>query len=336
MNDRPTRAFHDEPAVRGEVPLLFGLIGPSGSGKTFSALRLATGMQKIFGGDIFVLDTEAGRATHYSDIFKFRHVPFSPPFSPLDYLDALKYCVGRGAKTIIVDSMSHEHSGQGGVLEWHDREVERLMKLWRTTQDKANMPAWGEPKGARREVVNFLTQSRANFILCFRAKDKVQLGDGKVVKLGWMPDAGEEYVFELTAKSLLLPGAGGVPTWESDLIGEKLMIKLPEYFRKIFSGAANKPLDEEIGETIAKWAAGKDKPVGPPFDVELLLTAYAACATQDRFAALEQTRNAAWGKLKGPDKQRLKAASDAAKDRLAGAAFETAKIPAETAADEPT
>src|SRR5690242_13140717 len=103
------RKFEDTEAVRSPTPLLFGLIGPSGAGKTYSALRLATGMQRVFGGEIFVVDTESRRALHYAKDFKFRHVEFAPPFSPLDYLAAIEHCVTKGAKTIIVDSMSHEH-----------------------------------------------------------------------------------------------------------------------------------------------------------------------------------------------------------------------------------
>jgi hypothetical protein len=258
MQSNVARVFEDAPAVRGQMPLLFGLIGPSGSGKTYSALRLATGMQRVVGGEIFVIDTESGRAKHYADLFKFRHVPFSPPFSPLDYIDAIVHCVRKGAKTIIVDSMSHEHSGQGGVLEWHQAEVERIMAAWRCGEEKANIPAWGKPKAARRKLINCITQAGVNLIGCFRAKDKIKVSPGKVVQLGWMPDAGEEFVFELTAKALLLPGAGGVPTWKSDQVGEQTMIKLPEQFREIFSGAAGKPLDEDIGQKLATWAAGTD------------------------------------------------------------------------------
>src|SRR5690606_35477146 len=139
------RTFEDRPAVRTATPLLFGLIGPSGSGKTFSALRIASGMQRVIGGDIFLIDTESSRALHYAEKFRFRHVAFTPPFSPLDYLGAIEHCVSKGAKIVIIDSMSHEHEGPGGVLEWHEQEVERLMQLWRTSSaEKVNIPAWGK------------------------------------------------------------------------------------------------------------------------------------------------------------------------------------------------
>src|SRR5215471_11003043 len=115
-----TRTFDAQPGKRERTPILTGIMGPSGSGKTVSALRLATGIQRVTGGDIFVIDTEARRALHYADRFRFRHVTFEAPFGPLDYLAAIEHCVQRGAKIIITDSASHEHEGPGGVLEQHD------------------------------------------------------------------------------------------------------------------------------------------------------------------------------------------------------------------------
>lgn len=257
------RKFDDAPAVRSATPLLFGLIGPSGSGKTYSALRLATGMREVTGGDIFMIDTEGNRGLHYADLFDYRHVPFKPPFSPDDYSAAIKHCVSSGAKIIIVDSMSHEHTGQGGVLEWHAAEVERISKAWGVRADKANMPAWQKPKAARRALINEIIQCGCNMILCFRAKDKIKIntkGKTEIVQLGFMPEAGEEFVYELTAKALLLPGAEGVPTWNPDNPGEQMMTKLPAQFRDLFSGKAGKPLDEETGERMARWAAGDEAP----------------------------------------------------------------------------
>src|SRR5678815_3652835 len=136
------RTFEDVEAKRGEVPLLAGLVGPSGTGKTFSALRLATGIQRVSGGEIYVIDTEARRSLHYAEQFKFRHVQFDAPFGPLDYLSAITYCVGKGAGTIIVDSMSHEHEGPGGVLESHEAELTRLAGNDWDKRKKWTFSAW--------------------------------------------------------------------------------------------------------------------------------------------------------------------------------------------------
>lgn len=253
------RTFIDKPAVRERVPLLLGLVGASGSGKTFSALRLAAGIQRVAGGDVFVIDTEARRALHYASLFKFRHVEFGAPFSPLDYLAAIEHCVKQGAKTVIVDSASHEHEGPGGVLEMHTAEVERLSKAWGVSADKANIPAWAGPKQKRRQLLNALLQMSCNFIFCFRAKEKLKIVPGKNPQpLGWMPIAGEEFVYEMALNCLLYPGSGGVPSWHPEEMGEKAMVKLPEQFKALF--ADRKPLSEETGQRLAEWAAGGGAP----------------------------------------------------------------------------
>jgi ABC-type dipeptide/oligopeptide/nickel transport system ATPase subunit len=245
-----TRTFDDKPAVREQTPLLVGLMGPSGGGKTYSALRLATGIQRVSGGDIYFVDTEARRALHYAEQFKFRHLDFRAPFGPLDYLAAIEHCVAKGAKTIIVDSMSHEHEGPGGVLEMHDAEM--------NGDFAKSMLAWKKPKGERRRMINTILQMPINFIFCFRAKEKLKVKKGAQPEpMGFMPIAGEEFVFEMTANALLLPNAGGVPTWHSDFQGETMMMKLPSQFYDLFKDP--RPMDEKLGEDMARWSLGASK-----------------------------------------------------------------------------
>lgn len=276
------RTFEDIPATREHVPLLCGLIGPSGSGKTMSALRLATGIQRVSGGDIYVIDTEARRSLHYADRFKFRHLAFGAPFGPLDYLAAVEHCFNKGGRTIIVDSMSHEHEGPGGVLEMHAAEVERMSHGDERRAEGVKMLAWSKPKSERRRFINTLMQMQANFIFCFRAKEKLKprrRDDPDYKKgpeeLGFQAIAGAEFVYEMTVKALLLPGANGVPTWKSDLRGEEDMIKLPIQFHELFAKSA--PLSEDIGQALAEWAAGT-----PPKPANLAETMAAITATNSR------------------------------------------------------
>lgn len=247
-------AFVVKPAVREQVPVMVGLMGASGSGKTFSALRLAAGIQRVTGGDICVIDTESRRALHYAEDFRFMHMQFDAPFGPLRYLEAIKAAYDAGARTIVVDSMSHEHEGPGGVLEMHDKEVQRL-----GGGDRHNFPAWAKPKAERRQMINGILQVNANFIFCFRAKEKTKPGNegGKkvLIEQGYMPIAGEEFVFEMTMNALLLPGSAGVPVWKSEYPGERAMMKLPRQF--IGTMADGRQLDEGIGQSLAEWARGK-------------------------------------------------------------------------------
>lgn len=262
----PKREFIASDAKREKVPLLVGLMGPSGGGKTFTALRLATGIQSVSGGDIYFIDTESRRALHYADKFKFKHVPFEAPFGSLDYLAALQWAAKQGAGVIIVDSMSHEHEGPGGMVDLQDQILTRLAGDNYGKRQAMQMLAWAEPKAKRRALINGILQLNCNFIFCFRAKNTSKpvknpdTGKNEVIPQGFMPIAGDEFVFEQTLNALLLPGAGGVPTWHSDAVGERTMIKLPEQFSGLRQRSA--PLDEKVGERLAKWAAGTPEPVG--------------------------------------------------------------------------
>jgi ABC-type dipeptide/oligopeptide/nickel transport system ATPase subunit len=264
MMNAPTRNFEAKTAVRESVPLLVGLMGPSGSGKTFSALRLATGIQAVTGGDVYVIDTEARRALHYADNFKFKHIQFDAPFGSLDYLAAMEHCVKQGAKVIVVDSMTHEHTGPGGYLMTQEAEVERMAGNDYAKRERVKMAGWIKPAALRGRMISGILQLNANMVFCFRAKEKTKPKQGGgIVELGFMPVAGEELLFEMTVNCLLLPKSGGVPSWQSDQVGERQMMKLPEQFKTLF--AEHKALDENTGRALATWAkGGQPSPHVPP------------------------------------------------------------------------
>lgn len=251
----PARTFEAVKAVRHEVPLLVGLMGCSGSGKTFSALRLATGIQRVTGGEIYVIDTESKRATHYADEFKFRHIEFKAPFGSLDYLAAMRFAVKEGAKVLVIDSMSLEHEGEDGYLDFQGKEVERMAGSDYAKRERVKMAAWIKPAAHRRQMINGMMQLNANFIFCFRAKEKTKPKQGGGIEtLGFMPISGDEIAFEMTVNMLLMPKSGGVPQWRSDFVGERLMMKLPKQFEQLF--ADSRPLDEAHGQALAEWARG--------------------------------------------------------------------------------
>lgn len=254
----PARSFAASPAVRAEVPLLVGLMSPSGGGKTYSALRLATGIQQVYGGDIYGIDTENNRMLHYADKFKFKHVPFSAPFGSLDYLECLRWCNAQGARIIITDSMTHEHIGEGGYLETAEAVVDRIAGNDYKKREAVKMLGWAKAGPLRQKMIEGIKQLDGAFIFCFRAKEKTKpiRKDGKteVVDMGFMPIAGEEWVYEMALNCMLEPRSDGVPTWRSDHVGERMMMKLPAQFKDIF--AEQQPLSEDIGRQLATWAKG--------------------------------------------------------------------------------
>lgn len=242
-------SFSFRRAVRENVPLLIGLAGSSGSGKTYTAMRLARG---IAGDKPFaVIDTEAGRAKHYADAFTFDHGDLKPPFRPKTYEEAIAAADAAGYPVILVDSMSHEWAGAGGILDWQEEEHERL-----GGKDSTKFLSWSKPKQAHKQMVGRLLQLRAHLILCFRAEEKVDMVKGEDGKTkfvpkegpggfkGWLPICEKNLPYELTTSILLQAEAPGVPN----------PIKLQEQHRAFFP--AGKPITEDTGRELAAWAAG--------------------------------------------------------------------------------
>lgn len=247
-------AFTFRPAVRENVGLLIGLAGASGSGKTFTAMRLASG---ISGGKPFaVIDTEAGRAKHYADAFRFDHGDLKPPFRPEAYADAIMAADKAGYPVIVVDSVSHVWAGDGGVLDWQDSELDRMAGDDWKKREACKMAAWIKPKLGHKAMVQKLLQVRAHLILCFRAEEKIEMIRGDNGKLqivpkvtatgidGWVPVCEKSLPFELTASFLLLASSPGIPK----------PIKLQEQHRALFP--LDRPITEESGKRIADWATG--------------------------------------------------------------------------------
>ena len=300
-----TRQWNSSPAVRKEVPLLVGIMAPSGGGKTYSALRLATGMQRVMGGKIFGIDTENNRMLHYADKFKFEHVPFSPPFGSMDYLEVCKYAVSQGSRVTIVDSMTHEHIGQGGYLETAESVVDRIAGQDWKKREAVKMLGWATAGPLRQKMIEGLKQLPGAFIFLSRAKEKTKpvKKDGKteVIDMGFMPVAGEEWIYEMTVNCMLEPRSNGVPTWRSDQIGERLMMKLPMQFESIFAESA--PLSEDIGEAMARWARG-DAPASSSVDPEVLARARADVEAAVKMSTTDPL-NAIWKRLKPAERTAL-------------------------------
>lgn len=284
--------FTFRPAKREAVGLLIGLAGGTGSGKTMSAFRLAAG---ICGDKPFaVIDTEARRALHYADSFRFDHGELGAPFSPDAYSEAIVAADAAGYPVIVVDSTSHVWAGDGGVLDWQEAELDRMAGQDWQKREACKIAAWIKPKLAHKKMVQKLLQVKAHLILCFRAEPKIEMAreNGKTVIRpkqsltgldGWLPVCDKNLPFELMASFLLTADAPGMPK----------PIKLNEQHRALFP--LDKPINEESGRRIAQWAAGASN--GPRFDAEPYRAAIVAATTQD---ACKAEFEAAWKATREP------------------------------------
>jgi len=317
--------FTFRPGVRENVGLLIGLVGSSGSGKTFSAMRLASG---ISGGKPFaVIDTEARRALHYADRFKFDHGELRAPFRPDAYAEAIKAADAAGYPVIVVDNMSHEHYGEGGLLEWHDEQLDEFVKrAMSRSQGQAEWQlrevhgqrAWIEPKMSHKRMVQRLLQVRAHLILCFRAEEKTKIakdkrGKTQITNAGWQPITEKNLPYELTCSLLMTDEKPGHPT----------PMKLQEQHKHLFP--SSEAISEESGRLIAEWASG-----GTPAGIAEVIASIGACSSLEELKAIGA--ELASKKLSGAD---ASAARDAYKQRQASFSVETEQ-PQEQHPDDPS
>lgn len=320
------RTFESGPARRQRMPLMIAIVGASGAGKTLSAILLAEGIQRVCPGPIVVIDTEALRALKHSDgnPDRFIHVPFGEPFGPLDYIEAMKHALKHQPSTIIVDSMSHEWEGPGGVLAQHAAVVA-------AKGESHKMTAWIKPKADHTAMKHFILQQRCNWIFCFRAKEKVKPDrNGKPEDLGWQPLGAEDLIYEMDLSALLYPGVDGRPRWKSRLDHEQEHMKLPGWWRQLFAG--DPQLNPDIGEQLARWAAGADittsKPSGAaptsPQDraagggsAQALVDLFDACDTSEMLEATKAEMKARWESIpKGEARSAVTRAFKAAEERV--------------------
>ena len=242
------------------------LCGPQNSGKSVSALRIAAGL----GGETCVIDSENKRAMKYAASFKFRHFNLEPPFSSGNYAAAIDAGVKAGFNNIIVDGMSSEHEGPGGMLEQVEIYLDRKTKdiederARDKKRDALKMSAFIEPKMARNRLIQFgIQRVNANIILCFRAKDKVQMKKEKWVsadgsKSGTKavigdavlePIGGQEFWYEMDIVAMLREGSNGKPSWDepSSRINEFPRGRLIEFLHGV------QQFDENVGNRLREF-----------------------------------------------------------------------------------
>lgn len=228
-----------EHAVREKIFTITSLAGLPGSGKTYSSLLYARGLVGPE-GKIGLIDTENKRSRFYADsVTTFDVIDLYPPFIPSRILEAVKTFEEAGYDAIIVDSISHEWDGSGGVVEQAEA-IEQAMR-------RPGLHCWSKPKAAHKKLMNGLLQARAHLILCCRAKERlVQVlgNDGRteIISEGLIPVQDKMFGYEMTI-SLMLENGSHAPT----------ILKCPEEIA--FAFPPQDTISCETGRMVAQWAA---------------------------------------------------------------------------------
>jgi len=178
-----------ETASRKKAKIKLALQGPSGSGKTMSALLIAYGLCGKW-SSIAVIDSENHSAELYSHLGNYNVVNIGAPFTPEKYCEAIKLCEASGIQAIVVDSISHEWSSTGGILDIHGNMAGNSFTNWSKVLPR------------HTEFVQTILQSPCHIISTIRTKQDyvLQEKNGKMVpeKVGLAGVTKDGYDFEMT------------------------------------------------------------------------------------------------------------------------------------------
>src|SRR6266567_5147219 len=182
--------FHK--AVKYGALLRLALSGPAGAGKTYTALTLATALAD--GGTVALIDTEHGSASKYADIFPEFDTLQLETFHPQKYIDAIHEAEAAGYAVLVIDSLSHAWSGQGGLLEEKD-------KIARAKYSGNSFSAWNDASAIQNKLVNVILGAKLHIIATVRSKMDYVLetgANGKTMprKVGMAPVQRDDLPYE--------------------------------------------------------------------------------------------------------------------------------------------
>ena len=239
------------PATIEGVAFFVAIAGTSRSGKTYSALRMARGIAGPH-GRIAAIDTERKRMSHYKADFAFDVYNMVPPFRPHRFVEAARRAQAGGYDVLIIDNFSLEWTGDGGVLDWQEEELQRLVPNGDEKQrQKKAQTAWIKPKRGHKDMMSAFLQLAIPVIFCLRAEDKTKPdAAGVPQKIGWVPTMDARFIYEWTVALTLHPDTPGAVRLD-------LPHKIGKPHRALFPDGCL--IDEVAGAELYQWA-NSDKP----------------------------------------------------------------------------
>lgn len=252
-------------AERRQAKIKMGLQAPSGAGKTYSALLLAYGLINDW-SKIAVIDTENHSADLYAHLGNYKVLAFEQPFSPERYIQAIEVCEKAGMEAIIIDSISHEWEGVGGILDIHGAMMGNSFTNWAKVTPRHNA------------FVQKILQSNCHIVATIRSKQDYVLSEknGKMVpeKIGLKGVTREGLDYEFTI------------VLELDL---KHQATATKDRTQLFMDKPSFIITPDTGKTIKAWCESGAAPTPAATSVEELKDMVRSTVTVEALTALYRT-----------------------------------------------
>jgi hypothetical protein len=220
-----------EKAKKSKCKMKLCISGASGSGKTYSALKISKGLVGNL-SKVVVLDTENGSSNLYADMGEFSVLTIEAPYSPEKYIQAINEAITAGFECIIIDSLSHEWFGTGGILDMHSKMEGNSFTNWSKITPRHNA------------MIQHVVNAPVHIIATLRSKTEyvIQQKNGKSIpeKMGMKAIQRDDTDYEFTVAFEI--NRHHKATVSKDRTG-------------LFQSDSECDLNEQVGERIKTWCA---------------------------------------------------------------------------------
>ncbi len=217
-----------------DLKLRIGLSGASGFGKTYSSLLLAHGLTNDW-SKIAVIDSENGSSCLYSKLGGFRVIKLNPPYSPENYIKAIRVCENASIEVIIIDSITHEWKGLGGCLDMHRKLGGRFQDWCKVTPEHFRFI-----EAIQKSTCHIIStvRRRIEYVLDTDARGKLM-----VKKLGTKEETRNGFEYELTLNF--------------EFINEQNLVKATKDRTGLFLNRPEFVINKATGKKLKQWLASK-------------------------------------------------------------------------------
>lgn len=268
-------------ATRAQVKLRIALQAVSGGGKTATSLLLAKGMIAELARrgklpdlpcHIGLLDTERDSASLYSHLVEFDTLPLAPPYTVDRYLEGLTKLIRAGYSVIIMDQITHEWHGDGGILAWV-RDIQ--------AKGGNEYTAWKKPSEAHDRFIDAILNCPTHIICTMRSKTAYALEKnekGKMVptRVGLQARQRDGTEYEFTTVLDLAAGTNAA-TCHKD---RTELFKVGEVYPR---------MDESWGRRLIEWVYSASRPA--PVAAEVAAEDRCVAVTDAGIRACERSPN---------------------------------------------
>lgn len=246
-------------ATRDNIWAKILLISPSGGGKSYSALTLAEGIAEAIKNDkgedarVAMIGTESSRDRYYAKEFDYDLMQLKPPFTPESYVKGIDEAIEEGYKVLVIDSMTHEWSGQGGALDIHSKIPGNSYTAWNKVTPRHN------------KFIDKIIESEIFVIATVRGKDEYVLEEvnGKQVPrkvaLGYEQRKDTEYLFTCAFNIDQDTHLASAVKDNTHIFENKNDILTKKDGHKVYEWATGGDLDEKLEEVKKSIEEGKTK-----------------------------------------------------------------------------